>query len=323
MKGLAHFVMAGRWQAVFVTAGFALVGLFAPLFGVVASLFSSAALALVTLRIGAMAGLQLMGMGLSVLAGMTWAVWGQPQAGLMLGLGLWLPIWLASWLLRVSLELRVTLLGILVLGVLTVLGLHLVLADLPNYWREVLLALLAPLQQEGLAQGAQFQAAVTEVARLMTGIVVAGVTLATILGLFLARAWQAQLYHPGGFARELQALQLGRAIGGLSLLLLAVAMVFKSHLGLELALVVLTALFIQGVVLVHVLNTHLGAGKGWLAAFYFFLLIAFPQVSALVAAVGIGDCFLDIRSRILAKDKHAAPDRQDRSDPPEGDDRDE
>ncbi len=301
MKSLAVFIMSGRWQAVLVASGFALLGLLLPIISMLASLISGAAVALVTLRLGMWASAQVMAFATIVLMAAALLLFGQPQAGLLLGMTFWLPVWLLAGVLRRTVDLRTTLLGALAMGAVAIVGLHLAIPDLTARWRELLETLLVPLQQEGMAGADQLRQAFDQIARVMTGILLSGAVLGLILTLFLARAWQAQLYNPGGFKVELYQLQFGRAPALLVLLLLGLAAFLTSYISLELALIILTGLFVQGIVLVHALNEQMGFSNGWLLVFYFFLLIAFPQVSALLAAIGLIDCFADLRQRLGPK----------------------
>ncbi len=296
--GLAQFVMRGRWQAASTATGFALLGILFPLLGMVASLLSGAAVGLVTLRAGGAAGGQVILIGSLFLTIFASAVFGHTGLGVVLGASFWAPIWLTALVLRYSIDLRAAVLAAMTLGAVTLFAVHLGVADLTSRWQALLHTLLLPLQQERMAQSQQIVHAIDQLAQVMTGLLIAGVVLGTILTLFLARYWQAQLYNPGGFKTEVAQLQLGRAVGVLTLLVLGITATLQSALSFELVLVLLTGLFIQGVLIIHVLNERLRYSSGWLVLFYFFLVIAFPQVGSLLAAIGLIDCFANLRRRI-------------------------
>ena len=142
------------------------------------------------------------------------------------------------------------------------------------------------------------------VAGIMTGIVSSAIVLSTLLGLFIARWWQALLYNPGGFKAEFQSLQLGKpfAIVTAGLMVLAfLSLGGISNMAKDMSIVMLALYMLQGIALVHAIVAGLSASIGWLVAFYVILLVAFPQVMALLAISGFVDTWVNFRKLIPNK----------------------
>jgi len=297
MHALAAFVMDSRWKAVMVAIAFAVGAFVVPPAGIV----SAAAVALVALRLGPWAGLSvaaLATLGLVLLA----LIAGRPGIGVAYGLSQWLPVLVVAQVLRQTVSLRLTVQVIIVLGLLGVLLFHAAVADTAAFWMGVMDALVRPVLSQAEVSPAELETALQQAARVMTGMVAALVVVGLILSLFLARAWQAQLYNPGGFRQEAESLDLGRAAAALALALLALGTAAGQGLALELALVVLAGFALQGIVLVHALNRLTGMHAMWLVGIYLLLLFALPQMAALLAAVGLVDSFVDFRARLARRD---------------------
>jgi uncharacterized protein YybS (DUF2232 family) len=302
MRFLAEYVMRGRMQAILVTAVTALLALLLlPL-----SYLSGAAVGLVTLRIGTRQGLGVIAGSMLVLAVLGGVMLRNPLPGIGFALVLWIPVWVLAANLRRSANLAqcVKLAGLF--GVMLVVGIYLATDNPVTWWSEALQKVLAPaLEGAAKARIDEMSAAVSQVARLMTGLM-GGLMGLTLLGcLFIARWWQAMLYNPGGFKGEFQQLRLGR---GFALVTLAVGMLLliSSSETMPIAtdlLVVLVMLFmIQGLSVSHYLVAKAGANAGWLVALY-MLVIVLPQAALTLAVAGIADNWLDFRTIFGAKPK--------------------
>jgi len=160
-----------------------------------------------------------------------------------------------------------------------------------------------PLALPSVITEAERNAMVEEIAPWMSGGLAAAWFLQLTLALFLARSWQALLYHPGGFAQEFRELRLGYwlliLVPGL---LLSGMLSEQPGLLAQGALVGMAAFFLQGVAVVHGLVARLKAGPGWLIGFYLLLVIGMPASFTLVSAAGFADGLVNFRARVRARD---------------------
>jgi hypothetical protein len=284
MRGLAEFVMRGRFQALLVTVVGAGSLLFSPI--------SAAVLALITLRKGAGEGAWLL----------FWALLPAGALVYLYGDSGPLSLLLAAMVLAVTLRTTVN----LPLAVLTsvpvgaLVGLALVafaggyLDQIAAYFGEF----LATLEQQ-LSQGDQKVVLARPTALQIAGMMGAGTAMTAVLCLFLARYWQAALYNPGGFGEEFRALYYPPVISaGLALGVIALA-----SLGAEYrtwAMICALPLTFAGLALVHARAAHRGQGKGWLTGFYLVWLL-FDPVKLLVVFVAIADSWVNFRQRWKAE----------------------
>ncbi|MEW6353847.1 MAG: hypothetical protein AB1469_06080 [Pseudomonadota bacterium] len=292
MRALAAFIMRGRSQAVLVVAISAALSLFLPPL----SYISGAGAALITLRHGAREGL-FVTFAAALILGLVGAVTlGNPSPGLAFLAAVGLPLWLLGWVLRATVSLPLTLSVAALLGVMLILGLHVLVPDLTVWWRGLLDIVLKPaLEQSGVTDAAQW---LDELARAMTALLASAMLLSWMLSLFIARWWQALLYNPGGFRREFHGLHLNRALAVPTLILLALALFVKGEIGVlaaEILAVMLVLYMMQGLALAHRTVAKRGAHVGWLVALYGLLTLALPQVGAVLAAMGFADTWLSAR----------------------------
>lgn len=289
--------MAGRLQAVAIAVTFAVLALFLPPF----SLISGAVVGLVTLRKGWQAGLTVLGLGTVVLVLLSLQLQG-PMIGLSYGLSHWLPIWLLALVLRQTGSwARTFQLGVGVLA-FVVLMTHALIPDLDGLWQGLLSQLLEPiLQQLSSEESEALKAVVPQVSGLMTGIIAVSALTSTLLGLLMARAWQAQLFNPGGFGKEFQELRLGNWPAMLTLALFVMAVLLKQSVLQELLMLFLVPFFFQGLAVMHALNRKFGWHAAVLIVMYVLMFIALPQMMAMLTATGLIDSFADFRRRLTPK----------------------
>lgn len=281
MRGLAEFVMRGRWQALAV----AVLGAGSLLFGWV----SAAAIALVTLRKGLADGGWLV---LWALLPAVLAAWISGDSGSVL---LLLGTFVLAAVLRLSVSLPLAMIASVAVGAIS--GLSLLafsggfLAEVVTLFGEVLTQLEASIPVEEGAQVVLSRPTLLQVA----GILAVGNAAVAVLSLLLGRWWQSLLYNPGGFALEFQALRLPRTW---LLALLATALLSWSAgpqwVGWSaIAAVPLTA---WGFALVHARAKFRGRGKAWLTGVYLLWLLIDPAKFMLIGLV-IADAWIDFRSR--------------------------
>ena len=117
----------------------------------------------------------------------------------------------------------------------------------------------------------------------------------TILTLMLARWWQSEIYHPGGFGDEVQRVRLARPVAiGLGLASLGLAGMPDLRAWAALASL---PLVVGGACLAHALLKQRGASRHWFVVFYASIVLFAQMAMAILALVMIADSFLDLRRR--------------------------
>jgi len=286
--------MKGRWQAVLCIAGLALLSLVIPF----ASLLSAAALGLVTLRVGARESVWVMVSSLCVAGGGGVFVTGDAFMALAYGLLLWAPVWPVAIVLRESARLVWALELAALLGMVVVLGIYLVVPEPAQMWSESLQRFMQPiLEQAPLGfDTVQFGHSAAAIAHYMSGLIAAGSVLSLILGLLLARYWQATLYNPGGFRSEFLALELHAAVswGAAALVLVSVAADGAiAEIAGNIVMVLSTLFLVAGFAVLH---AALGAKRFLLVGAYVLFFII-PQTLVVLVFLGWSDVWLKWRQR--------------------------
>jgi len=297
VKALAGYIVSGRWQAALVTAASGLLALLLlPL-----SCLGAASIALVTLYVGVLSGLQVMVLAaasvilLYLLAGVHSVV------VIAMVLLLWLPCWLAAAILQQTRDLPAALKAATLYGVALLLLVYATIQDPAAAWLDVLKVLLAMFEEAGFRlKGLSDEQLLQEFAALMTGVALSWLVLGISASLLLARWWQSVLVRPGAFRDEFCKLRLGNLAGLLTLGMLLVARLTQdtpSEITAQLAMIMLVPYLLTGLAVVHSLVKQTGRSYGWLAAVY--LLLAFvPQTTLLLAAGGLLDTWVDLRRRL-------------------------
>jgi hypothetical protein len=297
MQSLASFVMRGVPQAVMVIILLAALSLLLP----PTSIFSAAAVTLVTLRNGAIPGALVMGLATGVSGIIALFALG----GLNLAIGflilMWLPAWLLALVLRSSRSLSLVVMSALVLGFVMIGGQFIQTGDPVAEWRSLLNPFVESLAEAQLVDTSQQAALVSLMASWMPGIVAAGFFLQLLASLFLGRWWQSLLYNPGGFRSEFHQFRLPKVLA--MALLILVGLMF-AQTGSEISLVeyvlilLVSAWFVHGLALAHGIVGRLGSSSGWLIGLYMLLLFALPHTVIVLATVGIADAWFDFRARL-------------------------
>jgi hypothetical protein len=300
MQFLAAYVLKGRMQAVMVTAVMAILALLLPPF----SYLSGATVALVTLRYGLKAGLQLSLLATAVVAVLLLLLQLPPQLSGVFLLVLWLPVWaLATSLRRTASPVRSIVLAIL-FGVMLLLGFYLAIDNPGEWWLQLLRQLMEPmLQQVPPGELPQVEADMAKLAAQMSGVMAAGM-VASLLGcLLLGRWWQALLFNPGGFGEEFRRLRLGQTLGLVAVLIAVGQLLWQwAEAGgggvlRDLLALAQVAFALQGIAVAHALVRSNKAHRGWLVALYIVLLLFMGPAVLLLAMVGVLDNWFDFRSK--------------------------
>lgn len=294
MKALAAYIMKGRAQAIAVAAGFAVVSLIFPLLG----LLSGAAVGLITLRSGPAAGL-LLTVATTVLVSAIALLTGTPLLlpTIVSIIVLLLLVWLACSILRYTRSLPQSITAVSIAGMLFVAVFHLSVGDPAVWWQSHFDEFFAQATESMMMdQQVVFKQNLETWSEIMTGFVTMAFLLNVIFSLFVARAWQAMLYNPGGFQQEFHGLQFGKKVAIFALVVATLALIPENIIGYiskDLLMLVMMIYVLQGVAIVHALVALKGLHWAWLIGLYLLVFL----MSQLVAITGYIDTWLDFRKR--------------------------
>jgi hypothetical protein len=305
MKALAGFIVSGRFQAILVAALSGVLAFLQPPFTTLLHYLGAAAIALVTLRIGASQGLQVLIVATLLTVLFYLAAGTQAGAVALTVLLLWLPCWLVSVVLRQTTNLASAMLTATALGFVALMLIYGLAGDPAPWWLERLQSLEAGLDAAGLfPEAVSTQELLADLSRLLTGVVLASLVLGSLCSVLLGRWWQAMLFNPGGLRSEFIVLRLGQGVGLATLGLMLLAQFSQgvaSDMAAQSAMVLLVPYLFVGLAVVHGLVEQTGRGRGWLVAVYIMLAIL-PQASLLLAGGGLLDTWIDFRRRLGGAD---------------------
>lgn len=269
--------MRGRRQAVAVAG----LGVATVLFAWV----SAAVVGLVTLRRGMSEGALVLAWAL--LPALFVALWGRDvgPAAALIGTAV------AGAVLRQTVSWAYALLAAVGVGLATAGLLQTVGMGYVQYLLTVLGDFFAELRQQMPAQSGAALADPT--AAQVSGLLGFAATTSTVLGLLLARWWQALLYNPGGFREEFHSLRLPR---GVATALIAVGLLV-SLLGPEYrlwALIFAVPFVVAGFALIHGLAGQRQWSRGVLVVVYLaWLMVDLVKAGLLLAA--LADSWMNFR----------------------------
>lgn len=290
MKFLASYIMRGRLEAMLTASTLAILSLLmTPL-----SIFSSAAIALVTLRKGAYEGLIVLGCS-AISAAVIASVINIPFLVIVIiALVLWLPIWLIAIVLREGRHLSLAIEIAVLLGIAVVIGYYLYNADPASMWEQVLPRMMpsnAPVENK--------EEIIQKLAPFMTGIAASAGVFSMLLSLFLGRWWQSLLYNPGGFRQEFLSLKVQRKLPLITVAIAGIALVSSgalSQIAWNAAIVMSVMYTFIGIAVMHALFAKMSIGNLAVPMFY-ITLVLIPHSLLPVALVGFGDTWMDLRNR--------------------------
>lgn len=293
MRTLASYILTGRIQAVGIISAALGLSLILPPIG----LLSSAAVALVTLRLGASEGLLVIGISMLLSAFLGgWYVGGAVGFAVYGGF-VWLPSWLVALVLRSRVDLALALESAVVLASLAVIGIYLSIDNPAGLWSASVEFMTQRLLENPPPElnAEQIRRQVDLSAHYWTGTAAAVALLGVGFSLFVARAWQAQLFNPGGFMQEYLALRAHRPMGYAMLALLLTAATLDGQIA-ELArnLLLIGGVFymVAGVSVLNSLGQRFALHWRWQVLIMFGILAVMPPLLVLVGWV---DTWLDIR----------------------------
>lgn len=132
---------------------------------------------------------------------------------------------------------------------------------------------------------------------LFNGVITAVQLLMLIASLLLARWWQSILYNPGGFQSEFHAIRL--PLWSSVCLPLVLILVASGQTWLLSAVpVLLVPHLIAGIALVHGVFAIKKYNSFWLGLLYVLLFLAQPYMSLLLVLIALADSLIDIRHQL-------------------------
>ena len=297
---MAGFIMSGRYQAIAFISLFAVLSLAVPPL----VFLSSAAVALVALRQGYNQGVIV-----TLIAGVIFAVTTMLlQQGFLTGLASalqqWLPMILFATILTRTVSWTYTLQIMLLLVVGGLIIFHLSVPDLQEFWKDKI-ASVVDILSKGQTWSKEDSTKFVEILSTWLSATIA-VSLLTswIISMFIARYWQAMLYHPGGFGEEFRELRLGKVLAVALLIVVLLFVMTDSQLFADLSIAGMTLYFFQGLALVHSLVKKLQMSHIWLAGMYILMIPFSPSVIVvitLLVSFGMIDNFADFRNTLATK----------------------
>lgn len=304
MRFLAVYIMRGRMQAVMVASTLALLSLLMPLL----SVLSLAAIALVTLRHGIKEGLLVWLIAAIVTALLGILLFANGQFALAYTVLQWLPVWLIATTFRITQEMARAIEAAVTLGIVIVVIFYSSVSDPAGFWLALLNDMVKPLfASMGDAGSDEKMQYIERASHFMTGMVAAGSIFGLLLGLMLARWWQAQLFNPGGFGQEFTSIKTSPKFAIATLVIIVTAMITDgtvSELAWNIGVPILVLYTFIGAAIVHALLVASKHAKVMMLLFYGIMMVLVlmnPLVLMPIAFAGISDTWLNLRARISNK----------------------
>ncbi len=296
MKFIANYSMKGQSQSMIAVLLLSMITVwFAPL-----GMLLGAVIALVTLRVGVNEGLKVLLIAMVANVGISMLLTGSSWSGVMAIAEYMLPIWLLALVLRKTNSLASVIhLAMLMAGV-GVVGFYLAVGEPVVWWTNIINSILLPIMLEaGLEAPKELMENMAKVATMFFGMFV--VILWTSI-LLIARWWQSELYFPGKFREDFFQIRLPKNVAYLAIVVALAGLLVESGILRDLSGVIIAGLMFPGLAIAHQAVDVKKMSSGWLIGLYFLLFI-FPQMLLIVAAIGLVDTWLDIRSRWIQNTK--------------------
>ena len=295
MVFLARLILKGPSQAALVAATLAMLGvLLAPFIWL-----SAAAIALVALVKDDRQALTVMAVATAGTILFASLIFATPSMVVYFLLAAWLPAWIAASVLR-TVSLSASLQVIAGLSLAAILVLYTFFPAMGELWREPLDVLVQQLleQSQGQFSLQELQEVQELVIRMIPGFLASSVLFGTMISLLLARWWQSVILNPGGFAREFQALNLGKTTAIIAIVVVLAVALIGSELWYAMLLIVLALYTTQGMSILHAVFKGRQLNRAWLYLIYLVMFLS-PEVAAMLILVGIADAWIDFRGRLI------------------------
>ena len=284
MRGLAEFIMRGRWQALAVAVLGSVLVFAAPI--------SAAAIALVTMAQGTRNGSWVALWSLLPALLLGW-VSGDYGTGFLL-----LSVFVGAMVLAQTLSLSLALLAIVPVSAIG----GVLLLTLNSAFLEAMLSMLdtwiGALQAESPESGESlnaFRPTVTQVAGLMA----TGNALMASLSLLLGRYWQAVLFKPGAFGEEFRAFKLPSVLTTLLVLAAMLGALNGSEAAAWSALAGIPVTLAGFALFHHIAKRQQLGGTFLTVGYVLWIIVDGLKVGVLLAV--LLDAFLDLGRRAKSK----------------------
>lgn len=259
------------------------------------SIVSSASVALVTLRRGAIEGFIVLASSTAVAGVLGFFLLGNYQFVLLYGMVLWVPVWLISIILREGRYLSLAIEIAVLIGVLGVVGFYLYNPEAAELWKHILSQMVPPN-----APVEDVQHTLDVLSHYMTGVVAAAAVFGLLFGLFLGRWWQALLYNPGGFKQEFLSLNTHPRLAIGSIVVVVIASLSSgviSEVSWNITILLFVLYTFIGTAVLHTVFASMKMGRFVVPMFYVTLFLI-PHAMLPVALVGLSDAWLNLRNKI-------------------------
>ncbi len=284
MRGLAEFIMRGRWQALAIAVLGSVLVFAAPI--------SAAAIALVTMAQGTRNGSWVALWSLLPALLLGW-VSGDYGTGFLL-----LSVFVGAMVLAQTLSLSLALLAVVPVSAIG----GVLLLTLNSAFLEAMLSMLdtwiAALQAESPESGESlngFRPTVTQVAGLMA----TGNALMASLSLLLGRYWQAALFKPGAFGEEFRAFKLPSVLTALLVLAAMLGALNGSEAAAWSALAGIPVTLAGFALFHHIAKRQQLGGTFMTVGYVLWIIVDGLKVGVLLAV--LLDAFLDLGRRAKSK----------------------
>ncbi len=300
MGFLAAYIMRGRMEAIMVASFLSLLSLLLP----PVSIVSLATVALVTLRNGAREGGYVLICACLAAAILGLVLIGNYQLPLFYSLFLWMPVWVIAVILREGRHLFLAIEIVIAIATLAILACYWYQPNLGDIWQEKLHEWLEVLVSEtnpDVPIEAVKEFLFVFFHFILTGLIAQIYMFAVLAGLFLARAWQAILYNPGGFKKEYLGLRGQKKLAIVGLIILAIAWSSSgvmAEIGWNIMVLFFVLYVFLGVVVLHCIFSVMKR-KQLLVPFLYISIILVPHAMIPAAIIGLADTWLNLRKTIL------------------------
>ncbi len=299
MQAIAAFVLRGRNQAILSTVGFAALALmFTPL-----GLFSAASIGLVTLVHGAKQGFTIVVIASIFMLAIS-SFTGQVALGIEYVVFYWLPVWFLALLLARQVSLSLVVLFAALIGLVAAVVMATLYVTYEAQWNKIILDNLLPAFKDAKMDLSEeeLKTFILNIGKMVVNYGAAYWVLSMSASLFLARWWQALLFHPGGFGEEFRELRFGVSAAIGAMLIIAVAIVVSDGLLNQILMgsvgVVVLLFVLQGLAIAHTVAVARKLKTVWLYLLYLLMIVLMPYELFLIAFIGLSDNWANYRARI-------------------------
>jgi hypothetical protein len=285
LKSFAHYLLKKRSNAAWVALAFSI-----PAF---LSTFSMVIVGLVTLRKGAKEGLYVLIW--AALPFIAHAYVAKSMAFFITALSSFVFFWLFAWLLKRYGSWSLVLQVAAIFGVIIVAGAHVVYGDVTQIWQSYLSEVV---QRSPMFENVEISSvSMHKIASIATGVELLFAMMAIMLKLVVARWWQASVFNPGGLRKEILQIRLNTLVLLLFVLLMVLALVYKTLAPIDMFLPLLGAYLLAGLSILHF---WLGSYKHALLALVgFYIAVAMvPAVLLVVVLLAVVDSVVNLRVKM-------------------------